>query len=184
MKNKVGAEKYYIIISLILGLMVLGLSLFFIFNEYFTEAELDWQQCRQSIILRTNMPNTTLLGLGLDMKGAFPLKCKTAVVTIDSTEKEEVYGKISKALVEGWYMFGEGKLDFVHRDLLRDNRYCLVFARIHFTGEGVQESDEVLGGDKQEFTRGFYDYYLGTKMPGREENYNDYLPILGSNKPM
>ena len=131
MVNKIGSEKYYIIISLILGLIVLGLGLYFIFNEYFNEDELDWQQCRQSVILRSNLPN--LKELRMDLKGAFPLKCKTEVVTIDSAEPEEVYERISKAVTSGWYMFGEGKLDFIHREWLTDNRYCLVFARIHFT---------------------------------------------------
>ena len=66
---------------------------------------------------------------------------------------------------------------------MKDNRYCLVFARIHFTGEVVDEDSENLEEDKKTFAQGFYDYYLGNKMPGREENYNDYLPILGSNRP-
>lgn len=186
MVNKHGSEKYYIIISLILGLIVLGLSLSFIFKEYFNEDELDWQQCRQSIILRSSLPN--LKELGTDLKGAFPLKCKTVVVTIDSGEGEEVYGKISETIAQGWYMFGEGELDFVHRDLLRNKRYCLVYARIHSTGEDAQKSDRISGEDPidldvGEFSRGFYNYYIGTKIPGREETYNDYLPMLGSNKP-
>ena len=186
--RKRGAIHYEIIISLILGLIVLGLSLYFIFNEYFTEDELDWQQCRQSILLRSNLPN--LKELGTDLKGAFPLKCKTEVVTIDSAEPDEVYGKISKAVASGWYMFGEGEFDFVHRSFLVNERYCLVFARVHFTEDSVQKLDEILeddsinpNSDENKFTQSFYDYYTRTKMDGRKETYNDYLPMLGSGKP-
>ncbi|MEA3248566.1 MAG: hypothetical protein U9Q73_02560 [Nanoarchaeota archaeon] len=188
MMNKKGAIHYELIISLILGLIFLGLSMYFIFIEYWNEDELDWQQCRQSVILRSNLPN--LKELGTDLKGSFPLKCKTEVVTIDSAEPNETYGKISKAVASGWYMFGEGKFDFVHRSWLVDNRYCLVFARIHSTADNVQTSNEAVDENsintdtnKKKFTQGFYDYYIETKMPGRKETYNDYLPMLGSNKP-
>lgn len=186
MVNKVGSEKYYIIISLILGLMVLSLGLFFIFNEFFTEGEIDWQRCRQSILLRAASPD--LKELGTDLKGVLPLKCKTEVVTIDSVEPEEVYGKISEAVASGWYMFGEGKLDFVHRDILANEVYCMVFARIRFNSESIEKFNEELASssnpdaDKKKFTEGFYDYYLSTKVPGGSRIYNDYLPMLGSGK--
>jgi len=194
MVNKVGAEKYYIIISLILGLMVLGLSLFFIFNEYFTEDELDWQMCRQSIILRTNLPNATLFSLGLDVKDAFPLKCKTEVVTIDSAKKsEEVYGKIAEAVAEGWYMFGEGKFDFVHRDFTEDQTLCLVFARIHYTDSAFKDFrdnnnwrdefrknyssrvDVLIPKDMAAFA--FIDYYNSTKFGNTKGTYDEYLSL-------
>lgn len=202
MVNKRGAEKYYIIISLILGLMVLGLSLFFIFNEYFTEGELNWQQCRQSIILRTNLPEADLIALKYDLKGAFPLKCKTEVVTINSADPEKVYSQISEAVAEGWYMFGEGKFDFIHRDNLKSTK-CLVFGRVHFTEEAIQEFNEnnldadsleefrkkynlAEGADVEkyvsvDFTRNFVNYYRLEKVPGTSSSYSEYLPLHHSN---
>lgn len=191
MVNKNGSEKYYIVISLILGLMVLALSLYFIFGEYFTEDQLDWQQCRQSVILRTNLPKATLLGLETDLKGAFPLKCKTEVVTIDSAEKSaEVYGKVAEAVAEGWYMFGEGKFDFIHRDFTKDQTLCLVFARIHFTQDAIDDilennwwSKEFVGKKGattlEKMDWGFYDYYKSTKVPGTNFLYDEYLPMPG-----
>lgn len=185
--QKRGSEKYYIIISLILGLMVLALGLYFIFAEFFNQDEIDWEICRQSIILRAGLPN--LKELGTDLKGAFPLKCKTEVVTIDTIEPEEVYRKISDAVVSGWYMFGEGKLDFIHRDWLSNNRYCMVFARIHFSSESVDKFNLALAkssypdSDRIQFTLDFYSYYLNTKIPGETGTYNKYLPMLGSGEP-
>jgi len=155
MVSKRGSEKYYIIISLILGLMVLALGLFFIFNEFFTEGELDWERCRQSIILRANLPEADLKALKLDMKGAFPLKCKTEVVEIDSAEPEEVYGKISEAVAEGWYMFGEGKFDFVHNSFTESESLCMAFARIHYTQDAIDGFYEELGIDEESFARAF-----------------------------
>ncbi|GEM_PF-3162745 len=184
MVGKKGSEKYYIIISLILGLMVLAIGFYWIFSEYFNQDLLDQQVCRQSILVRANLPN--LRELGTDLKGAFPLKCKTEVVTIDSIKPDEVYGKIADAVAEGWYMFGEGKLDFVHRDWLSKQRYCMVFARIHFSSASVEKFNLALeknpypDSDKEQFTLGFYDYYIHTNVPGETGTYNQYLPMLGS----
>jgi hypothetical protein len=180
--GKKGSEKYYILMSLILGIIVLALSLWFIFNEYFNEDELDWEVCRQSIILRASLPEADLLSLETDLKGAFPLKCKTEVVTIDSVEPEVVYDKISRAVASGWYMFGEGKFDFVHRNFLKENYYCLAFARIHYTPEAIKEFNDLLDEGnstslKENFDGDFYYYYLGTKVPGSSKTYSEYLPI-------
>lgn len=173
MVSKKGAIHYEIIISLILGLIVVGLSMYFIFIEYFNEDELDWQQCRQSILLRSNLPN--LKELGTDLKGAFPLKCKTEVVTIDSAEPEEVYGKISEAIAEGWYMFGEGELDFIHSEFLEKDNYCLAFARVHYTSDAIEESEKLkFEGD----VLGFSNYYHGTNVPGKSYTYDEYLPMV------
>ena len=202
MVTKKGSEKYYIIISLILGLIVLGLSLFFIFNEYFTQDELDWQQCRQSIILRAGLPEADLAALKTDTKGAFPLKCRTEVVEIDSLESpEDVYEIISNAVAEGWYMFGEGKLDFVHRSVFLDETLCMVFARVHFSQEAVDDFDnenvyswidyfvDKYGSDVNILTppqirqRGFRDYYRFTEAGSSGETYDKYLPIYSGGIP-
>jgi len=140
------------ILALILGLIVLSISIYFLFFEYFTSEELDWQECRQSIVLRSNSPD--LPKLGTDMKGLFPLKCKTEVVTLDSANHEEIYAKISKAVASGWYMFGRGKFDFVHKDLYKDKSFCVVFARFHYTPKATEEFYEGTGFTAKEVDSG------------------------------
>lgn len=142
MVGKGGVWRGYIL-ALILGLIVISLSLWFLFFEYFTSEELDWQGCRQSIVLRANAPN--LEELATDMKGAFPLKCRTEVVTIDSGNAEEAYRKIADAVARGWYMFGEGEFDFVHKEVYNSKSYCMAFARLHYTGEASDEFYENAG---------------------------------------
>jgi len=202
MINKKGAEKFNIIVSLILGLMVLAISLFWIFGEFFNQDELDWQVCRQSIILRNSLPEADLVAIGLDTKGAFPLKCKTEVVTIDSAKTpDEVYSKISDAVAEGWYMFGEGKMDFVGRETWKSQTVCMVFARIHFDENivdnfydenafdwlkyfkekyGSRIEVESLGDIRQE---GFRDYYSSAKVGNTGKTYDKYLPLVLTNEP-
>jgi hypothetical protein len=196
MVSKRGDQKYYIIVSLILGLMILAISLYWIFNEFFNEEEIDWEVCRQSILLRAGLPEADLAALKLDAKGAFPLKCKTEVVTIDDfSSPEKVYGKIADTVAQGWYMFGEGKLDFVHRENWESQTVCMVFARIHFDEEAVREFDDddivdtwmgyfrERGYGIDPFREGFQDYYSSARVENSEGTYGDYLPIYLTGDP-
>ncbi|MBT7102057.1 hypothetical protein HN935_00945 [archaeon] len=189
------------ILALILGLIVLSLSIYFLFFEYFTSDELDWQECRQSVVLRANSPD--LFELGTDMKGLFPLKCRTEVVTFDSADPDEIYEKISKAVASGWYMFGRGEFDFVHKGFNATTSYCVVFARLHYTAKASAEHYEGSGftreqiekkreevskkkvsslkGPDHDFMLGFnirfIEYYKTHDVPGSKGTYDDYLPL-------
>ena len=157
MENKRGSEKYYIIISLILGLIVLSLSLYFIFHEYFTKEEIDWEACRQSIILRSTIPTSKkpIFASIDDLREAFPLKCKTEVIEVDldgskinwddnskegKREKvkamlkfqEEISKVVADALVRCWALVGEGKYDIFPIDIAQ-GKYALLCSRIHFS---------------------------------------------------
>lgn len=172
--RKKGEQKYAIIISLITGLLILTISLFWIFGEFFDEGELDWEVCRQSILLRSSIPEADLKLMKTDAKGAFPLKCKTEVVTIEDVEKsDDVYKKVADAVAAGWYMFGEGKLDFVHRDSTEKQTVCMAFARIHFDDEAIEKSN--VGPLSRE---GFVNYYNTNRVENSEGTYGEYLPIL------
>jgi hypothetical protein len=151
--DKKGAEKYYIVISLILGLVVLGLSLYFIFIEYFTPEDLNWEACRQSVIFRNNMPDSQRVATASleNLRSNFPLKCKTEVVEVSSNPSDVIDGKeepfhlqktIADQLVQCWGLFGEGKYhlfplgDWGGFDGRED---CVICARIHFSEETVRE---------------------------------------------
>ena len=146
MVSKRGSEKYYIIISLILGLMVLALGLFFIFNEYFTDDELDWQQCRQSIVLRAGLPEVEGGPVTVvSFKDDFPLKCRTDVIDITGDDIENGDGGkiIADALVQCWNLFGNGDYEVFPSSVYGMSTTCVPCARIHLT-EGAKE---LLGED-------------------------------------
>jgi len=176
MVNKVGSMWRYII-PLIIGLAVLIIGMWFILHEYFTEDEIDWEICRESVLLRANLPDADLLLLKLDTKGAFPLKCKTEVVTIDDgKDADEVYKEVSDTAVSGWYMFGRGEFDFIHANFWKSDTVCMIFARIHFTDEALSEFSAAGVGQE-----GFIDYYRTERVENSAGTYNKYLPIyLGS----
>ncbi|MFA4960859.1 MAG: hypothetical protein WC548_04320 [Candidatus Pacearchaeota archaeon] len=206
MKKK-GSEKYYILTSLILGILVLAISLYFIFNEYFNQDEIDWETCRQSVYLRSISPDFHKI---TDLKDAIPLKCKTQVIEIDTAKPDEIYKKISDTIASGWYLFGEGKFDIVPRNILKSKNYCMVFARVHFTQKSIDNLDKNLGMETEvlkkilnppnadavtgmnyqpyleplkkyiEFNTNFFKYYINTKIKNSQKTYNNYLPLLSS----
>jgi len=212
MVNKRGGMKFDIVISLILGLVILTISLYWIFGEFFNEGEIDREVCRQSILLRASLPDKDLLTVNVDAKDAFPLKCKTEVLTVDSYKGQgELYGKISNTVAEGWYMFGEGKLDFIHRDVNNVNVYCMVFARVHYTQDAIDEFleaedinidnidnyfdmirdndlDAVSGRGSRDlmkhiaFRDNFVEYYSNNGIKDLGRRYEEYLPIFGSSE--
>ncbi|MFA5061251.1 MAG: hypothetical protein WC494_02970 [Candidatus Pacearchaeota archaeon] len=170
--EKKGSGKYYIIISLILGLLVLSISFNYIFS-YISSDELNWQECRQSIYLRSISPEFKSGDISLaDLKDAFPLKCKTEVVTIDTAKPEKVYKKISDTLYAGWNLFGEGEFDIVPKKFLSGNSYCMVFARISYTPKSRENYNE------NDFSiESFAKYYRTSKEKNSGNVYNSYLPL-------
>lgn len=204
-RSKKGDGKYWVIISLILGILVLTISLYFIFKEYFDQNTIDYENCRQSIYLRSISPDFHNLA---DLKNAMPLKCKTEVVNIDTAKPDEVYAKISDTVAAGWYLFGEGKFDIVPRKWTGKN-YCMVFARVHYTEKAKNDFNKYLGTNAEavknilnppkginamtgidgyiapitkfiEFNINFFTYYSSAKMKNSQQTYNDYLPLLSN----
>ena len=136
--NKVGGEKYYIIISLILGLIVLSLSLYFIFYEYFSEDDISWETCRQSIILRASAPELKTKIAYFSSKDAFPLKCKTEVVNIDYEDVTRAEREFSDTLLSCWHLFGDGDVALWPTSRYSNPSGCVSCARIHID-DGVKD---------------------------------------------
>ncbi len=136
--NKKGDYKYSVIFSLILGLMVLSLSLYFIFNEVWSSDAADREVCRQSIQLRSLLPNVELEGIdsGVSFKDKFPLKCKTKVVEINEGEVErgEVGKIIAEIIAECWALYDNGDANAFPTEFFKSGA-CVPCARIHLTDE-------------------------------------------------
>ena len=164
MLNKKG-DKYYIMISLILGLIVLSLSLYFIFQEFFNEEMIDMESCRQSVILRGTLPEGEKAGITYaSFKDDFPLKCKTQVSTIDYEDTERAGKLIADTLAQCWYLFGEGEMQIFSTETARFESYCVPCARIRFSSEVKQFYNEnpidVLNAINKPMTDITYKVYL------------------------
>ena len=187
MVNKKGAEKYYIIISLILGLMIIAISFYFIFNEYFTQEDIDWETCRQSIVLRGYAPEVEASVTEVSTKGILPLKCKTQVIEIDSSEPDEIFEIIADTVATCWFLYGEGKLNFMDREQISSKNFCMICARIEFSKKAQEEFDEkTKNKDSNEMlelyneysVKKFEEYYKENKISGLNKIYDEFLPLF------
>jgi len=149
-KNKRGQIDWYLIISLILGLIILAIAVFWIFQEYFTEESMNWETCRQAVLLRSKMPEKDLIVATLSAKDAFSLKCNTEVINIDYKDTDRAELEFANALVKCWKMIGEGKEKFVASNSLDVETHCIVCARIHLSED-----------------KGIRDYYKANKISFR-----------------
>lgn len=176
--NKRGIWRGYILTA-ILGLMVVGIGLYFIFGEYFTQDEIDWESCRQSLILRNGMPEKDLKVHVASTKNTLPIKCGTKTVTIDYKDVERAEKKIAETISSCWYMIGEGKYNMFPGsiwDLGSLDTPCIVCARIH------------LDKDVREFYTKEGDGLIDIKMAldeplqGKERSFWEYLNPSGGEK--
>ncbi len=171
---KRGSEKYYILISIILGIMILALSLFYIFHEFFTSEELDWESCRQSIVLRNTMPTASRLATVKieQLKNQFPLKCKTQVINLDWDDKKGSDGDdnykqnidffiktIADNMAQCWSLVGEGKYNIFPSNIITQKKNCIICARIHFSEEAIKK---ISPDSTSKYTPLFIREYLAT----------------------
>ena len=135
----------------IMAILVLGISFYFIFNEYFTSEDIDRDVCRQSVMVRSSLPEVDVVGTTpISFKKQFPLKCKTNVIDItsDDVKEKRVDNIIGDALVECWYIFGSGDGDVFPASVFGKTTSCIPCARIHFTNEAkkmINDSKELKG---------------------------------------
>lgn len=132
-KNKKGDSKYDIILSIIVGIIVVGIVMFWIFQEFFTEEDIDWEVCRESLIVRNSLPEGRVVTQYYETKTMLPLKCGTRVINIDYEDVQEAEKEIGQAVSECWYMVGRGEYEvfpYSGATLGRTETPCMVCSRI------------------------------------------------------
>jgi len=175
-KGKKGIWRDFLI-AMILGLVVVGLLTVYLFPEFFNQDTLDLETCRQSILIRANVPEISQAGLTLiDLRGKYPLKCKTEVINIKGGSTEEIYKQIADAAVSAWSLVDEGKANIFPQSLADPGVYCVPFARIHFSQELINtytvDSTALVDSVNQ------FDKFYKTKfVPGTSTSYYNYLPL-------
>lgn len=126
--------KWSLLIYLLIGLIVLGIIIYFIFNELFVQEDIDREVCRQSILLRANLPEQGTYVSVFSLKNQYPLKCKNDVIIIDYEDKEKVKKEIADALAACWFLFGNGELKiFPSAVWTMGDSSCVMCSRIHFS---------------------------------------------------
>ncbi|MBU2612638.1 MAG: hypothetical protein KKB62_02870 [Nanoarchaeota archaeon] len=175
-KGELTTQQIVILIILIVSFAVIVFFLIRINLGKQTEQEI----CHNSVVTR---------GKSILPADTFPLQCKRRYVCMSSdgsceamtnpdiirvNTKDELYGALSEQLAECWWMFGEGKVNYVGSDTL-PTLYCSICSQIAFDDsvgnrvfEGTQEFDK----------REFYNY-MATHTYSGDQTYLYYL--LGTN---
>jgi len=142
--------------------------LLFVVAQYieFGGKAVDRESCRDSVLLKER---SKILGKPL----ISDVKCKTHVVEIDSTEKEEIFEDISNEMYDCWKQFGEGKRDFLDKhDFGRGDNWCFVCSRIDFD----EETQNEFGSVTNENLNDFLDYLRDEPIPFEEDlNFFEYF---------
>jgi len=123
--------KYDILISVILGLLVVGLSLYFIFQEYFTEDDADWEICRQSVVLRDKAIRGTNTWELQWLAENFPFKCRAELIEINYKDYDKAGFEIADAMASCKALYGDKRL--YSSDVVVGDIACFQCSRIHFT---------------------------------------------------
>ena len=157
--------KWEILTSFILGLIVVSIVLFWLFQEYFAEDDLSWEVCRQSIVVRNSIPDVSIEGFTVGtFKDKFPLKCETQVITITEDNVRDAPRLIMDAMAQSWYLFGEGKYQIYPSALIGGDSYCMGTVRVHFYS-GLKGSFQMKWAFDQKMDNG--------------QSYRDYLTQNG-----
>lgn len=164
--KKKGDFKWDIVVILILGLIVVGIVLYFIFGEYFSEDVVDVENCRQSVVLRGTMPEVNSGSITWkSLKDDFPLKCKTQVITIGYEDVAKAEKEVADTIAGCWNLYGEGGYNIFASAKFGFNSVCVPCARIH------------LSPDVKEFyvDENLIDIPRGLSGKFRSGSYLDYL---------
>ena len=132
-KGEMATEQIVLLIILIASFAIL---LFFLVKLNLGK-QTDQEICHNSVITRGN---------SVIPKDSVPLKCQREYVCLTTggdckkmtdpsikkvSSKEEVYNALSENLANCWWMFGEGKINYV-RDEAFSNLYCSICSQVAF----------------------------------------------------
>jgi hypothetical protein len=136
-KNKKGELSTQQIIMLIILIASFLVILFFLFRLNLGQ-ETDKELCRNSVVTR---------GSSVIPADSVPLKCSREYVCLSEDggceqqsnpvvkkvkSETEIYSELANQMAECWWMFGEGKLDYVGKNAFIKENYCSICSQIAF----------------------------------------------------
>jgi len=172
-KGEMTTQQIVILIVLIISFVVI---LYFLFRLNIGETS-EKEICHNSVVMKGN-PVLSKGDVSLNCQRTYV--CLTKDGSCDSmtnpyiekvSTPEEVYGVLADEMADCWWMFGEGKVDYVKDKALVRN-YCSICTQLGFD-DSLKEIEEFDSGEisKDEL----YDYLARTKMDEDKETYAEYM---------
>jgi len=171
-QGELTTQQIVILIIVIVSFAIL-LYFFVILNPW---KETDDELCHNSVIMRSQ---------ALISKSSVPLNCKTSYVCISEDgsceamtnpeikevkSKLEIFEVLADEMANCWWMFGEGKVNYVSDELVPD-LYCSICSQIAF-----DDSIRNIDGIENEISKEeLYNYLVNEKIKGKEITYSKYF---------
>ena len=171
-KGELTTQQIVLLIILLVGFIVV---LYFLFRLNLGK-ESDIEVCHNSVIMR---------GSSVVPTDAIPLKCSRSYICITkdgSCEKmtkpeikkvkteEEIYEVLAEEMANCWWMFGEGKVNYVGKDF-KENLYCSICSQISFDNS----LEEIEGMNGEISQQKFYSFLEKKQMQEKGQSYLYYL---------
>jgi len=179
MKNKKGSEMSIGLIITIIIILASFIVLLFFWLRANPGGESEKDVCHNSVVIRGN---SIVHGLSSEL---IPLKCYREYVCITKDgscdimakpytkekvkTKEEVYKILADKLADCWWMFGEGKMNYVGKDF-GSKLYCSFCSQIAF-----DDSVKEIFGSNEFNKEELYLYMKNKNMTAQEVSYLEYL---------
>jgi hypothetical protein len=169
-RGEITTEQIVLIIILVVSFAII---LFFLVRLNLGKTT-DQETCYNSVVTR---------GAGVIPKESVPLNCKTQYVCITKDgsceamtspqiekvkTKEEVYSFLANQMADCWWMFGEGKLNYVGNEFL-SKLYCSICSQISF------DNSVDMFDNGQIDQKSLYEYLAITNVSEEKGSYLEYL---------
>ncbi len=181
-KNKRGELSTQQIILLIILITSFVVVLFFLLRLNLG-GESEKELCHNSVMMKASVLSSE----------AIPLKCGRSYVCItkDGTcegipdkkikvkSLDEIYEALANEMADCWWMFGEGKVDYIGKDFFKKDNYCSICSQIYFD-DSLKEIKHGKEEELEEIQKGniskdeLYSY-LGEAEYSEGETYAEYL---------
>lgn len=177
MKNIKGELTTQQIVGIIVLIASFMIILFLLFRLGLG-SETNQEICRNSVILKGGSP---LPENSVSLKCYKNYECISNdgdCENLNSPDKnsrvesvDEVYQELADGMARCWWMFGEGKINYVGDDLTKNN-YCSICSQIELD-ESLKDVNGIAEG---KISRdGLYDYLSTTKVPREDVTYLEYI---------
>lgn len=173
-RGEITTQQLVILIVLIIGFAIILFLLFKLNLGKESNADI----CHNSVMNKATLIKTTSTG------DAVPLDCKRNYIclTQDGTcesmyqptivkvkTTDDVYKALSTDLTDCWWMFGEGKVNYLSKELT-SSLYCSICSNVAF-----DDSMKKIFPDNKIDKKNLYEYMVKNKMPEKAITYFEYL---------
>ena len=172
-KGELSTQQIVLLIILIASFIIILLFLF----RLNPGEELDKETCHQSVVLRGSK---ALPSNGIPLKCGTRYLCITEDGTCESLTKpdvervkteEDVYNILAEEMADCWWMFGEGEVDYVGKDIFQ-NLYCSICTQF-VLDDSLKKIPAFKSGTVSE--KEFYRYLENKEVPNKGVSYLEYI---------